>query len=192
MRKTVRLAKAHGVKVGAHEIEAAVLGAQWVINRGDPQLGWDTDQFPNNVPEMALAYYEVLKGGGFTSGGTNFDAKLRRQSIDPEDLLIGHITPENDWAVDVGLAARLELDAAITDVGAGGGRFKAPSLRNIAVRAPYMHDGRAATIPEAILAHGGEAQKARDAFVALNEEAQKDLHVYLLSLTRESRLLVLP
>jgi len=47
-----------------------------------------TDQFPNNVPEMALAYYHILKGGGFGSGGTNFDAKLRRQSIDPQDLLM--------------------------------------------------------------------------------------------------------
>jgi xylose isomerase len=54
------------------------------MNRNDYQSGWDTDQFPNNVPEMALAYYEILKGGGFTTGGTNFDAKLRRQSLDPE------------------------------------------------------------------------------------------------------------
>ena len=47
------------------------------MNRNDYQSGWDTDQFPNNVPEMALAYYEVLRAGGFTTGGTNFDAKLR-------------------------------------------------------------------------------------------------------------------
>ena len=61
------------------------------MNRNDYQSGWDTDQFPNNVPEMALAYYQILLGGGFTTGGTNFDAKLRRQSLDPEDLLIAHI-----------------------------------------------------------------------------------------------------
>ncbi len=48
------------------------------MNRNDYQSGWDTDQFPNNVPEMALAYYHVLAGGGFKTGGTNFDAKLRR------------------------------------------------------------------------------------------------------------------
>ena len=48
------------------------------MNRNDYQSGWDTDQFPNNVPEMALAYYQILLGGGFTTGGTNFDAKLRR------------------------------------------------------------------------------------------------------------------
>lgn len=61
------------------------------MNRNDYQSGWDTDQFPNNVPEVALAYFEVLKAGGFTSGGTNFDAKLRRQSLDPADLIAGHV-----------------------------------------------------------------------------------------------------
>jgi xylose isomerase len=60
------------------------------MNRGDEQLGWDTDQFPNNLPQMALAMYHILKGGGFTSGGLNFDAKVRRQSIDADDLLIAH------------------------------------------------------------------------------------------------------
>ena len=61
------------------------------MNRNDYQSGWDTDQFPNNVPEMSLAYYQVLKAGGFTTGGTNFDAKLRRQSLEPDDLLMAHI-----------------------------------------------------------------------------------------------------
>ncbi len=60
------------------------------MNRNDYQSGWDTDQFPNNVPEVALAYYEVLKAGGFTTGGTNFDARLRRQSLDPVDLVAAH------------------------------------------------------------------------------------------------------
>ena len=61
------------------------------MNRNDYQSGWDTDQFPNNVPEVMLAYYEILKGGGFSRGGTNFDAKLRRQSLDPEDLILSHV-----------------------------------------------------------------------------------------------------
>ncbi|MEL6412212.1 MAG: xylose isomerase [Pseudomonadota bacterium] len=61
------------------------------MNRNDYQSGWDTDQFPNSVPEVALAYYEILRAGGFTTGGTNFDAKLRRQSLDPEDLIAAHI-----------------------------------------------------------------------------------------------------
>ncbi|WP_372615349.1 xylose isomerase [Aquicoccus sp.] len=60
------------------------------MNRNDYQSGWDTDQFPNNVPEVALAYYEVLKAGGFDTGGTNFDARLRRQSLNPEDLIAAH------------------------------------------------------------------------------------------------------
>lgn len=61
------------------------------MNRGDPQLGWDTDQFPNNLAEIVLAMYEVVKAGGFKTGGINFDAKVRRQSIDAEDLFIAHI-----------------------------------------------------------------------------------------------------
>ena len=61
------------------------------INRGDTLLGWDTDQFPNDVAEVSLAIYTLLKGGGFTTGGMNFDAKIRRPSIDPEDLFHAHI-----------------------------------------------------------------------------------------------------
>jgi len=60
-------------------------------NRGDPQLGWDTDQFPNSVEDMTLALYEILRAGGLTTGGFNFDAKLRRQSLDPVDLFHAHI-----------------------------------------------------------------------------------------------------
>lgn len=60
-------------------------------NRGDPQNGWDTDQFPNSVDEMSLAVYEILKGGGFQTGGFLFDTKLRRQSMHRSDLFHGHI-----------------------------------------------------------------------------------------------------
>jgi xylose isomerase len=60
-------------------------------NRGDPQNGWDTDQFPNSVEDLAPAIYEILKGGGFTTGGFNFDAKLRRQSMHRTDLFHAHI-----------------------------------------------------------------------------------------------------
>jgi xylose isomerase len=60
-------------------------------NRNDLQSGWDTDQFPNNPGEMALAFYEIFKNGGLGNGGFNFDAKVRRQSLDPADLLHGHI-----------------------------------------------------------------------------------------------------
>jgi xylose isomerase len=61
------------------------------VNRGDYQNGWDTDQFPNSVDELALALYEILRAGGFTTGGFNFDAKLRRQSLDRADLFHAHI-----------------------------------------------------------------------------------------------------
>jgi len=60
-------------------------------NRNDLQSGWDTDQFPNNPGEMALAFYHILKQGGLGTGGFNFDAKVRRQSLDPADLLYGHV-----------------------------------------------------------------------------------------------------
>ncbi|OJT98958.1 MAG: xylose isomerase [Rhizobium sp. 63-7] len=84
------------------------------MNRNDYQSGWDTDQFPNNVPEMALAYYQVLQAGGFTTGGTNFDAKLRRQSLDPDDLLIGHIGGMDCCARGLKAAARMVEDGALS------------------------------------------------------------------------------
>ncbi len=60
-------------------------------NRGDAQNGWDTDQFPTNVEEATLVLYEILRAGGFSTGGFNFDAKLRRQSVAREDLFYGHV-----------------------------------------------------------------------------------------------------
>ena len=69
-----------------HEVAtAAAAGLLGSIdaNRGDPQNGWDTDQFPNSVEECTLALYEILRPAGFTTGGFNFDTKLRRQSHGP-------------------------------------------------------------------------------------------------------------
>lgn len=77
-----------------HEIAmASALGIFGSIdaNRGDHQNGWDTDQFPNSVEELTLAMVEILRAGGFTTGGFNFDAKVRRQSMDAVDLFYGHI-----------------------------------------------------------------------------------------------------
>ena len=54
-------------------------------------LGWDTDQFPNNPADLLIAFYHIFSNGGFKQGGFNFDAKIRRQSIDPEDLFHAHI-----------------------------------------------------------------------------------------------------
>jgi xylose isomerase len=80
------------------------------MNRGDEQLGWDTDQFPNNVSQVAMVLYQVLKGGGIGRGGLNFDAKLRRQSIDPDDLVHGHAA-----AMDLCARALLVAEAMIAD-----------------------------------------------------------------------------
>jgi xylose isomerase len=93
----MNIEQGHAILAGhsfEHELAmAASLGIFGSIdmNRNDYQSGWDTDQFPNNVPEVALAYYEILKVGGFKSGGTNFDAKIRRQSLDPIDLVASHV-----------------------------------------------------------------------------------------------------
>ncbi len=77
-----------------HEVAYAVANGIFGsidANRGDYQNGWDTDQFPNSVDELSLALYEILRGGGLTTGGFNFDAKLRRQSMSRSDLFHAHI-----------------------------------------------------------------------------------------------------
>ncbi|WP_298932760.1 xylose isomerase [uncultured Ramlibacter sp.] len=93
-----------------HEIAtAAALGLFGSIdaNRGDPQNGWDTDQFPNSVEDLTLAMYEILKAGGFTNGGFNFDAKVRRQSLDAVDILHGHVGAIDVLALALKSAAHL-------------------------------------------------------------------------------------
>jgi xylose isomerase len=77
-----------------HEVAYAIANGLFGsidANRGDPQNGWDTDQFPNSVEDLALPLYEIVRSGGFTTGGFNFDAKLRRQSIHRSDLFHAHI-----------------------------------------------------------------------------------------------------
>ncbi len=116
----VNIEQGHAILAGhsfEHELALArTLGIFGSIdmNRNDYQSGWDTDQFPNNVPEMALAYYQVLLAGGFTTGGTNFDAKLRRQSLDPQDLLIGHIGGMDCCARGLKAAAGMLEDGALS------------------------------------------------------------------------------
>jgi xylose isomerase len=98
-----------------HEIATAhALGIFGSIdmNRGDMQCGWDTDQFPNNLGEMALAMYTIQRGGGFTTGGLNFDAKVRRPSIDAEDMFHGHV-----GAMDLCARALLAAERMIDDGG---------------------------------------------------------------------------
>jgi xylose isomerase len=97
-----------------HEVATALaLGVLGSIdaNRGDPQNGWDTDQFPNSVEEMSLVMYEILQAGGLGRGGFNFDTKLRRQSMARDDLFHAHI-----GAMDT-LARSLLVAAALADSG---------------------------------------------------------------------------
>jgi xylose isomerase len=96
-----------------HEIEvAAAAGMLGSIdaNAGDPLLGWDTDQFNTDVRELTLAMISILRAGGLGSGGFNFDAKLRRPSIDPEDLFHAHIGGMDAYALAFKLARRILAD----------------------------------------------------------------------------------
>jgi xylose isomerase len=85
-------------------------------NRGDPQNGWDTDQFPNSVEELSLVMYEIIRSGGFTTGGFNFDTKLRRQSMDRIDLFHGHIGGIDTLAQSL-LVAEALIDDGVLDAG---------------------------------------------------------------------------
>ncbi len=96
-----------------HEIETAI--AQGMLgsidaNAGDELLGWDTDQFNTNVKEITLAMVAILRAGGLGQGGLNFDAKLRRPSIDPEDLFHAHIGGMDTYALAFKLARRILAD----------------------------------------------------------------------------------
>ena len=96
-----------------HEVAmATALGCFGSVdaNRGDSQNGWDTDQFPNDAGEAARALYHVLKAGGLTKGGFNFDAKVRRQSVDAIDLVYAHVGGIDTLAQGLLIAARMVED----------------------------------------------------------------------------------
>jgi xylose isomerase len=100
-----------------HEVATAVaLGIFGSVdaNRGDVQNGWDTDQFPYDVRETALAMHHILNAGGLTNGGFNFDAKVRRQSTDAVDLFHGHIGGIDTLAKGLLVAAELIETQALT------------------------------------------------------------------------------
>ena len=82
-------------------------------NQGDPLLGWDTDQFPTNVYDAALCMYEVLKAGGFTNGGLNFDSKARRGSFTPEDIFLSYIAGMDTFALGLRIAVKMIEDGRI-------------------------------------------------------------------------------
>jgi xylose isomerase len=84
-------------------------------NRGDPLLGWDTDQFSVDLYDTAMAMSVILAQGGLGSGGLNFDSKVRRESVDLEDLFIGHIGGIDALARGLKVAAKLAEDGILTD-----------------------------------------------------------------------------
>ncbi|MDR0643601.1 MAG: xylose isomerase [Treponema sp.] len=100
----------------AHELETAAAAGFFGsvdANRGDYINGWDTDQFPSSYYEAALAMFAILKAGGFTSGGLNFDAKIRRNSIDLSDLFEAHIGGMDTFAAGLVIAQRMIEDGKI-------------------------------------------------------------------------------
>ncbi|PZU89191.1 MAG: xylose isomerase [Shinella sp.] len=151
----VNIEQGHAILAGhSFEHELAMANAFGIfgsidMNRNDYQSGWDTDQFPNNVPEMALAYYHVLAGGGFTTGGTNFDSKLRRQSLDPADLLYGHIGGMDCCARGLKAAAKMIEERALSkpleDRYAG---WESPEAQKM-LRGEYSLDQIAANVEKA-------------------------------------------
>ncbi|WP_181704291.1 xylose isomerase [Chthonobacter albigriseus] len=112
----VNIEQNHAILAGhSFEHELAMASALGIfgsvdLNRGDDRLGWDTDQFGMNVAELTLAMLEIIKAGGFTTGGFNFDAKIRRQSLDPDDLIVAHV-----GSMDAVARALLNAEAAIKD-----------------------------------------------------------------------------
>lgn len=103
----------------AHEVAvAAAAGVLGSIdaNAGDDRLGWDVDRFPVSVEQMTLGMFEILRAGGLTTGGCNFDAKLRRQSIDREDLFHAHIGGMDTLARSLLAAHALFKDGALEDL----------------------------------------------------------------------------
>ncbi len=101
-----------------HELEVAgAAGALGSIdaNSGDMFLGWDTDQFPTDLYLTAQCMLTILKYGGLTTGGTNFDAKLRRESVDPEDLFHAHIGGMDTFARGLKIAAAIRKDGRLNE-----------------------------------------------------------------------------
>jgi len=134
-----------------HEVQCAVdagLFGSMDANRGDYQNGWDTDQFPVNLFESVEAMLVILEGGGFGIGGVNFDAKVRRNSTDAEDLFIAHITAMDVFARSILIAEKILSESAYKKLrteryasfdGGDGAKFEKgeltlESLRDLAIK----------------------------------------------------------
>src|SRR5438477_634077 len=101
-----------------HELEVAIAaGALGSIdaNTGDLLLGWDTDQFPTDVYLTTQVMLSILRMGGFVAGGTNFDAKVRRESFEPVDLFHAHIGGMDAFAQGLRIAAKIRADGVLKD-----------------------------------------------------------------------------
>jgi len=145
----------------AHElqmcVDAGLLGSI-DANIGDPQNGWDTDQFPTSLYDTVHAMMVVLADGGFKTGGLNFDAKVRRESVDMEDIFFGHIGGMDNFARGLEIAYKLLEKSGIPEAKAGryesfdsgaGAKFEAgelslADLRDLAAEAgePERHSGK--------------------------------------------------
>lgn len=104
-----------------HELRTAVVNGSFGsvdANQGDLLLGWDTDQFPTNVYDTALAMYEIIKAGGFTTGGLNFDARARRQSNTFEDTVLSYIAGMDTFAIGLKVASKIIKDGRIEEFAA--------------------------------------------------------------------------
>ena len=156
----------------AHEVAAAFAAGLFGsidANAGDDRLGWDVDRFPVSVEQMTLGMYEILRGGGFTTGGLNFDAKLRRQSSERDDLFHAHIGGMDTMARALLAAASLlesgELDRARSERYAGwdadfgteilSGRIGLDALRErtLAGGEPQRRSGRQEALENAVARH---------------------------------------
>ncbi len=93
-------------------VDAGMLGSV-DANQGDMLLGWDTDQFPTNIYDTTMAMYEIIRGGGLSSGGLNFDAKPRRASFELDDLVLSHIAGMDAFAAGLKIAAKLWEDKVL-------------------------------------------------------------------------------
>ena len=99
-----------------HELRTAAINGFFGsvdANQGDDMLGWDTDMFPSNVYDTTMAMYEIIKAGGFTNGGLNFDSKVRRASYTPEDIAYAHILGMDSFALGLRAAAALIEDGRL-------------------------------------------------------------------------------
>jgi xylose isomerase len=99
-----------------HELQTARINGMLGsvdANQGDPLLGWDTDEFPTDLYSTTLAMYEILKNGGLTKGGLNFDAKVRRPSFEDVDLFYAHVAGMDSFARGLKVAHKLLKDGVL-------------------------------------------------------------------------------